>query len=163
MFANDQSGTAPVNAGGPHHTAVQPACSRRPAYRRCNGIRYGRGCWRTFSSATTPASIPTRTRVTRSIFPALVAGGGTFQVRFAEVDNQSFIDGCRQRGRHCALSPQRSRFSVLASPASHSRVAASSKQRQRHEGPACAGPFLLCGRKRPDERCWASCPPLSAD
>ena len=92
MFANDQSGTAPiVNAAGLTHTAGVNQHVRVDLLSGAATVfDTGAGVLAHFFLGDDAGVNPNPYTSYSFDISALAAGGGTFQVRFAEVDNQSF-------------------------------------------------------------------------
>lgn len=92
MFTNDQSGSAPiVNAAGLTHTAGPNQHVRVDLLSStATAFDTGAGVLANFFLGDDAGSNPNPYTSYSFDISALVAGGGTFQVRFAEVDNQLF-------------------------------------------------------------------------
>lgn len=92
MFANDQSGSAPiVNAAGLTHTAGANQHVRVDLLTgAATAFDTGAGVLANFFLGDDAGVNPNPYTSYSFDISSLVAGGGTFQVRFAEVDNQSF-------------------------------------------------------------------------
>jgi hypothetical protein len=92
MFANDQSGTAPiVNAAGLTHTAGANQHVRVDLLTgAATAFDTGAGVLANFFLGDDAGVNPNPYTSYSFDISALVAGGGTYQVRFAEVDNQLF-------------------------------------------------------------------------
>jgi hypothetical protein len=92
MFANDQSGTAPViNAAGLDHTANPNQHIRVDLLTgAATAFDTGAGVLANFVLGDDAGVNPNPFTNYSFDISALVAGGGTYQIRFAEVDNQLF-------------------------------------------------------------------------
>lgn len=92
MFANDQSGTAPIiNAAGLTHTAGANQHIRVDLLSgAATAFDTGAGVLANFFLGDDAGVNPNPYTSYSFDISSLVAGGGTFQVRFAEVDNQLF-------------------------------------------------------------------------
>lgn len=94
MFINDQSGAGPLGTGLDYNVFPTQIGRVDILSAAAGALDVGAGVLQTcfIGSTPSPGGVPNDFATQACDISAIVAGGGTFQLRFAETDNQSFFN-----------------------------------------------------------------------